>query len=139
MQANIAHQHHNHHQCIQQALAAAKLQCKKNGVRLTPQREAVLRLIWTSHQPLGAYAIIDKLTEQQQKVTAPPTVYRALAFLEEQRLIHRLPSINGWIGCRCPESSHSAQFLICQSCLCTVELTSPSINTAIIQSGKDQG
>ena len=139
MQPEIAHQHHNHSHCIVQALQAAKQQCKKNGVRLTAQREAILRLIWTSHQPLGAYAIISKLTELQQKITAPPTVYRALAFLEEQRLIHRLPSVNGWIGCRCPENTHSAQFLICQSCQCTVELIAPSINTAIAQSSKDQG
>ena len=47
---------------------------------------------------------------------APPTVYRALDFLIAQGLVHRLESLNAYIGCPQPEESHASQFLICTGC-----------------------
>ena len=80
---------HQHEHCVHNALSSAEDLCSKRGVRLTAIRKRVLELVWASHQPLGAYAILDKLTAEGHK-PAPPTVYRALEFLLEQGLIHML-------------------------------------------------
>ncbi|MDP2227548.1 MAG: transcriptional repressor, partial [Moraxellaceae bacterium] len=47
---------------------------------------------------------------------APPTVYRALEFLQEQRLVHRIASRNAFMGCSHPAASHAGYFLLCQCC-----------------------
>ena len=106
---------HQHEHCVHDALAAAETLCAKRGVRLTAIRKRVLELVWASHQPLGAYAILDKLTAEGHK-PAPPTVYRALEFLLEQGLIHRIASLNAFLGCIHPSKQHLACFFICQHC-----------------------
>jgi len=106
---------HQHEHCVHDALAAAEALCAKRGVRLTAIRKRVLELVWASHQPLGAYAILDKLTAEGHK-PAPPTVYRALEFLLEQGLIHRIASLNAFLGCIHPSKQHLACFFICQHC-----------------------
>ena len=106
---------HQHEHCVHDALAAAETLCVKRGVRLTAIRKRVLELVWASHQPLGAYAILDKLTAEGHK-PAPPTVYRALEFLLEQGLIHRIASLNAFLGCIHPSKQHLACFFICQHC-----------------------
>src|ERR1700747_2134269 len=84
MKTDAFHQH-DHRQCVHDALAQAETLCGQRGARLTPLRERSC----PSHQPLGAYELLDKLTEDGRK-PAPPTVYRALEFLLEQGLIHRI-------------------------------------------------
>lgn len=106
---------HDHDHCVQDALAAADALCARNGARLTTLRRRVLELVWSSHQPLGAYELLDRLTADGHK-PAPPTIYRALEFLLEQRLIHRIASRNAFVGCARPGASHSGYFLLCESC-----------------------
>jgi Fur family zinc uptake transcriptional regulator len=64
---------------------------------------------------LSAYEILDQL-RSSLKNPAPPTVYRALDFLLEQGLAHRLESLHAFIGCTHPEHPHASQFLICSDC-----------------------
>jgi len=109
-----------------QALARADALCQERGVRLTDLRRRVLEILWNSPTPLGAYAILDVLRDDGRQ-GAPPTVYRALDFLLEQGLIHRLASLNVFIGCRQPDSHHSSQFLICQDCGQVNELSKQTI------------
>lgn len=97
------------------ALEQAANLCHRRGVRLTEPRRRVLEIIWNSPTPLGAYAILDALRDDGRQ-GAPPTVYRALDFLLEQGLIHRLASLNVFTGCRQPDCHHSGQFLICRDC-----------------------
>jgi len=97
-----------------QALEQAALLCQQRGARLTELRRRVLEIIWNSPAPLGAYAILDILRDEGRP-GAPPTVYRALDFLLEQGLIHRLASLNVFTGCRQPGSHHGGQFLIVRS------------------------
>lgn len=106
---------HHHAHCIDDALQSAEVLCAERGVRLTPIRKRVLELVWASHRPLGAYAILDKLTEEGHK-PAPPTVYRALEFLLEQGLVHRIASLNAFLGCVHPSKKHLACFFLCQQC-----------------------
>jgi len=121
---------HDHDHCLQDALDRADAICLDNGARMTDLRRQVLRLIWSGHSPLGAYDILDALREERGNAE-PPTVYRALEFLLEHGLIHRIESLNAYVGCNAPELPHGGQFLICRVCGMTAELNDLRIDTAI--------
>jgi len=139
MNTPIACQQHNHALCIDEALSAARKLCQGNNVRLTSLREKVLELIWQSHKPLGAYALMEMLSEAATRKVAPPTVYRALDFLLEQHLIHRINSLNAFIGCPDPYTKHQNQFLICEDCGNASECTDDALNQAIDSTGQNAG
>ena len=137
-----AYQAHNHNQCIRDALAMAHTICLQRGARLTPLREKVLELVWTSHSPIGAYGVLAELTKQESRPAQPPTVYRALDFLQEQGLVHRLSSINAYIGCTHPDShsnTYCSSFFICNNCHIAIEVESENITQALENSAQDHG
>lgn len=106
---------HDHGQCVRRAMTTAEQLCDERGARLTPLRRRVLELVWASHRPLGAYDLLNQLAQEGHK-PAPPTIYRALDFLLEHRLVHRLSSLNAYLGCSHPGDVHAGYFLICQGC-----------------------
>lgn len=122
---------HNHQSCVTQALAEARAICKSNNARLTPVRERVLELIWQSHKPLGAYDVLAALAEDGRNA-APPTVYRALDFLLSNGLIHRIASLNAFVGCSHAGEHHTGMFLICKDCHNVLELTAPAVSEAVM-------
>lgn len=124
---------HDHAHCIAQALDKAVHLCQQRGVRLTTLRRQVLELIWQNHKPVGAYTILEQLHNPQGRRAAPPTVYRALDFLLEQGLIHRIVSLNAFIGCWHPELPHFGQFLICEGCGNAAEFETPQLNVDMQQ------
>lgn len=121
---------HNHRDCLAAAVHTAERLCDLRGVRLTTLRRRVLELIWRSHDPIGAYAILDALRAERRRA-APPTVYRALEFLTEQGLVHRIESRNAYVGCADPEHGHTSQFLICGRCGAASELHDKRIQGVI--------
>ena len=130
---------HDHSRCVASALAEAESLCAKQGTRLTTLRRRVLELVWASHKPLGAYDILGVLTEEDGRRAAPPTVYRALEFLLENGLVHRIASLNAFVGCNHPGEAHQGQFLICRQCQTAIELEQPAISEAIITSAQAVG
>lgn len=130
--------HHDHDDCISAALDAAERVCLAKGLRFTGIRRHVLELVWASHKPIGAYEILDRLNRQGKR-TAPPTVYRALEFLIEAELVHRLDSLNAFIGCPDPGSSHVGQFLICRQCRSVAELDDDEISGMVGRKAADHG
>lgn len=130
---------HDHSHCVHNALSEADVLCARQGVRLTALRRRVLELVWQSHKPLGAYDILAVLSEEDGRRAAPPTVYRALDFLLENSLVHRIASLNAFIGCNHPEHAHQGQFLICKACHVAVELEQKRISKAILQSAGEIG
>ncbi|WP_413702265.1 Fur family transcriptional regulator [Psychromonas sp. KJ10-10] len=70
---------------------------------------------------------------------APPTVYRALDFLLELGLIHRIESLNAFVGRDTPGRQHTGQFLICTRCNDFIELNSSQISNAIDSSAQQSG
>ncbi|RMF07682.1 MAG: transcriptional repressor [Alphaproteobacteria bacterium] len=112
---------HDHSLCIERALDAAEKICAQNGVRLTALRRRVLELVWQSHKPVTAYDLLDRLRTEKRNA-APPTVYRALDFLREQGLVHRLDSLNAFLGCNHPDRAHRGGFLICTACHAVEEI-----------------
>lgn len=132
----LAYTTHDHDHCVSNALAEADTLCERSGVRLTALRKRVLELVWQSHKPLGAYDILAELSAQDSRRAAPPTVYRALDFLLENGLVHRIASLNAFIGCNHPEHPHQGQFLICRNCHTAIELEQPCISEAIDQAAR---
>lgn len=127
----------DHQNCIDTAIATAEVLCQQRKQRFTAIRRRVLELVWQQHKPIGAYQVLEIL--QQDGRTAPPTVYRALDFLQQLGLVHRIASLNAYIGCAHPGEPHDGQFLICESCKALAELDVPEINRAIAQSALDSG
>ena len=121
---------HDHGLCIEKALGEAERLCQRRGARLTKLRKRVLALVWTSHSPVGAYDVLARLSQEHGRA-APPTVYRALEFLLEQGLVHRVESLNAFVGCPDPSESHNGQFLICRDCGAAAEMEVRAIDRAI--------
>jgi Fur family transcriptional regulator, zinc uptake regulator len=96
--------------------------CEGRGAKLTDLRRQVLGLILDRDAPTGAYDLLDQLRATRHRA-APPTVYRALEFLLEQGLIHKLERLSAFVGCIAGEDhDHSAQFFICRTCGKVTEL-----------------
>ena len=129
---------HDHRDCAAAALEDAKAVCIERGVRLTPVRQRVLEIVWQGHRPLGAYAILEVLAGEGHS-PAPPTVYRALEFLLTQGLVHRLSSLNAFVGCSRPGHPGAGQFLLCTVCGTAAELNDPEIERAIERGAAAEG
>jgi Fur family transcriptional regulator, zinc uptake regulator len=136
--ASRAHEH-DHQSCVANAVSVATELCQRRGVRLTALRQRVLELVWHSHAPIGAYDILDRLRVEDGRLAAPPTVYRALEFLMQQKLIHRIESLNAFVGCIDPSRPHSAQYLICRACGTVTELEDSAVAEAIAGQAARQG
>ena len=121
---------HDHDSCVSAAIETAERLCHERGLRFTELRRRVLTLVWDSHKPIGAYEILDKLGIEG-RAAAPPTVYRALDFLIEAGLVHRLDSLNAFIGCPDPSRSHTGQFMICRQCRTVLELHDAEIEAVV--------
>lgn len=119
-------------------LEAADRLCRQRGVRLTAQRRQVLEILCAAGRPLGAYEILDAMRDGR-RVLAPPTVYRALDFLLEQGLVHKLETLHAFVGCTHPEHPHSSQFLICADCGLVTELEDPSIAQSLGSAAAESG
>lgn len=131
--------HANQHQyCIDRALESAEEVCAQRGVRLTPLRKRILELVWQSHKPLGAYDILDQLSREDGRRAAPPTVYRGLEFLLNNGLVHRLASLNAYIGCSLPEDPHEGYFMLCKQCDNAYELAQHAAIDEVIDETAEQ-
>lgn len=106
---------HDHKQCIDSAIDVAEHLCNIRGVQLTPIRLKVLELILNSHKAVKAYDLLDQI-KPINDAAKPSTVYRALDFLLEQGLIHRVESLNAFVGCHRSASEHEQLLLICKVC-----------------------
>jgi Fur family zinc uptake transcriptional regulator len=113
-------------------LAAALALCRRDKISLTPGRRRILEILASEGRPLGAYEMIDRVAEATGKRPAPISIYRALDFLLENGLIHRLASRNAFLAC---SHGHAAQepivFLICDVCGEVVEATSEAMRGAL--------
>ena len=119
----VAFERHDHRDCQHQLLSEAKDLCAKRNIRLTPRRLQVLEILLRSHAPMRAYEILACLNQADGIAPiAPPIVYRALEFLLEEGLAHRIESKNAFISCAHPGHHSAAQFLICSGCEKVAEL-----------------
>ena len=130
---------HDHDRCTADALAHAETLCAARAQRLTPLRRQVLEVLLESHKPLGAYEIIDRAAATGSR-PAPITIYRALDFLREQGLAHRIESRNAFIACgQNHNSGDPVVFLICEKCGAVGEAASAAVADTIKTASRAAG
>ena len=130
---------HNHERCASDAIAHAEAICRERDERLTPMRRAVLEALLSSHVPLGAYELIDRLAKQGAR-PAPVTIYRALDFLRAQGLVHRIESRNAFIACvHNHDSGEPVVFLICEKCGAVGEAAAAAVANTIKTASRAAG
>ena len=117
----------SHKSCIKKALIEAKIICDQRGVKLTKLRETVLKLIWKNHSYVKAYDLLEDLKKIDSSAK-PPTIYRSLEFLLENGFIHKIQSLNAFVGCSHPNEHNKCYFLICKECQNIEECHSENIN-----------
>ena len=122
-------------------LARAEETCAAHGTRLTANRRDVLALILTAEGPVTAYVLLDRL-KQSHPGAVPPTVYRALDFLREQGLVHKIERLNAYVGCVEAAShahDHPVQFLICRDCGGVTEVEDDEVAEALAHAAQRTG
>ena len=130
---------HDHRRCSSDAMAIAEAQCLAQGLRLTPIRRQVLAVLLGSHQPIGAYEIMERLSPRGPR-PAPITVYRALEFLRDNGLIHRIESRNAFIACvHNHASAEPVVFLICERCGTVGEAASAEVAATLRSAARAAG
>jgi Fur family zinc uptake transcriptional regulator len=108
-------------------LRMAEARCVAHGQKLTPARRRVLELLMQAGQPVKAYDLISAFGAESSGGGAakPPTVYRALEFLEREGLAHRIESLSAYVACSGEAGDHAAAFLLCDCCGRTQEIAAP--------------
>lgn len=109
---------------IVEALNQAESRCVSGGERMTAPRRRVLELLLEAGEPVKAYDLIARYGPDGV-AAKPPTVYRALEFLERNGMAHRIASISAYVACSVGDRAHAAAFLICDCCGATQEVTPP--------------
>lgn len=131
---------HDHAACASDALREAEAICVKRAQRLTPIRRRVLEALLASHHPLGAYELIEKISMRGGPKQAPITVYRALDFLRDNGLAHRIESRNAFIACvHNHDSGDPVVFLICEKCGAVGEAASAAVAETIRNASRAAG
>lgn len=127
---NLAFGPHDHQHCAGDVLARAEAMAKAAGARLTPVRRRVLEILLEEHRALGAYDVLKRLGDEGFG-NQPPVAYRALEFLVEQGLAHRIRRLNAFTACMHPGEAHAPAFLICRGCNAVAEAAAGPVRQAL--------
>jgi Fur family zinc uptake transcriptional regulator len=107
---------------------------------LTPVRRRALAILQEANRPIGAYEMIELMLDEKGKRPAPISVYRALAYLLDHGLAHRLASQNAFVVCG---HAHGAEepvlFLICERCGEVKEATSAALSKSLAALAREAG
>lgn len=112
--------------------------CEQRGARLTPARREVFEILAAETGAIGAYDLLDKLKSAVPNAK-PPTIYRALDFLQEQGFVHKITSSNSYVLCSHFDHNHPVQMLICASCGNVQEIQSEGVYQALLKQAEDHG
>ena len=123
---------------IERQLDAASHACMQSNTQLTELRRTVLGLVLQAERPLTAYQLLDRLKETRRSAM-PPTIYRALEFLLDNKLIHKVERLNAFVPCEAGHHEHAVQFLICRTCGQVTELEDATIVQALDHAARAKG
>jgi len=129
---------HDHHRCVDTALANAEDVIRARGLRLTPVRRRTLEILLERHGAMGAYDVLQRLATDGFG-HQPPVAYRALEFLVENGLAHRIQRLNAFAACTHPGEDHHAAFLICRGCDALAEVAAGPLRAALEAGAGAQG
>lgn len=121
---------HDHALCQSRVLTEAEERLQQQGARLTPVRRRTLEILLEAHRAMGAYEVLDRLAEDGFG-RQPPVAYRALEFLVEHGLAHRLQRLNAFAACLHPGEDHAPVFLICRECDKVAETHAPNVRSEL--------
>lgn len=122
----------------QNLITKARQHCESKGARFTSQREKVFSILLQRQYAVGAYDLLDEL-KQTEESAKPATVYRALEFLLDMGLIHKLESDNKFIACHHFGCNHPVQFLICDECGNVQEIQSIGLHDKLDKQAQSVG
>ncbi|MDP3961910.1 MAG: Fur family transcriptional regulator [Pseudorhodobacter sp.] len=125
-----AFQPHDHAHCCGDVLAHAQALVAERGLRLTPVRQRTLEILLESHHALGAYDVLQRLAAEGYG-NQPPVAYRALEFLVEHGMAHRIRRLNAFTACMNPGTIHAPAFLICRACNAVAEAPAAPVRVAL--------
>lgn len=128
----LAFESHDHSTCQQASLDQAE------NLRLTKWRRRVLDILLEQHRSLGAYEILERLTNDGGK-PQPPTAYRALDYLVEHGLVHRIEKMNGYVACAQPGSCGRAGFFFCKRCKTVAEVQCDGAESDLLRAAETSG
>lgn len=129
---------HDHSLCASVTLDRAVALAEETGARMTPVRRRTLEILLESHRAMGAYDVLERLAAEGFG-KQPPVAYRALDFLVEQGLVHRIQRLNAYAACLSPGEEHSPIFLICRSCDRVAEAHAPMLRASLCEIGAESG
>lgn len=136
--APAAFRQHNHANCTDDALEFADKQARDAGLRLTPVRRRTLEVLLENHRAMGAYDVLERLAEDGFG-NQPPVAYRALDFLVQQGLAHKVRRLNAYAACMHPQTDHAPVFMICRKCNVVAESVACEVRGAIAAVAKQAG
>ncbi len=107
--------------------------CATRGLQMTALRREVAGILASAGQPLGAYAIIQKLSDVQSRIVAPPTVYRTLDFLVDNGFVVKIESRQAYIACDHVGHGHDHHGVLfsCVKCGRSYEIDSAAVEREI--------
>lgn len=123
---------HSHSHSVGEQLSLAESLCEQRGRRLTPIRRKVLELLLSHGRSLKAYELLEAMRAEHPGA-APPTVYRALDFLTEEGLIHRLDAVNAWTACHDAAGKPHDLLVVCTGCGAVAEVSDPVMSQQLAQ------
>jgi Fur family zinc uptake transcriptional regulator len=129
---------HDHAHCAGDMMARAEALARDKGLRLTPVRRRTLEILLEAHRALGAYDVLNRLSAEGYG-NQPPVAYRALEFLVEQGLAHRIRRLNAFTACMHPGEAHAPAFLICRLCDAVAEAPAAPVRAALDSAAADLG
>lgn len=121
---------HDHAHCAGDLLARAEALAEAQGIRLTPVRRRTLEILLEAHRAMGAYDVLERLAAEGFG-KQPPVAYRALEFLVENGLAHRVRRLNAFTACMTPGEAHAPVFLICEGCGTIAETPGETVRAAL--------
>ncbi|MEZ5684581.1 MAG: Fur family transcriptional regulator [Paracoccaceae bacterium] len=129
---------HDHAHCAEATLARAEKVAAEAGARMTPVRRRTLEILLAEHRAMGAYEVLEKLSAEGFG-SQPPVAYRALEFLVDQGLAHRVRRLNAFAACMHPGQPHAPVFLICRACNAVAEAAGEPVRAALDAAARAAG
>lgn len=121
---------------VETTLNTIEVDLKEKGQRFTAPRRQVMGTLLDHGTAAKAYDIVEMIGNDVK----PMTVYRALDFLVEQGLAHRIESMNAYAPCVESHCAHKdSQYLICENCESIEELHNHAIDDFIARELKNTG
>lgn len=127
--APVPASHAHHHTGPEHAatlIGHAERVCRDRDLQFTPLRRRVFSEMAGADGALGAYDLVERLGKERR--ISPISVYRALEFLMEAGLIHRIAVRNTYLPCHHEHGENETTvFLVCTQCGNVDELASSDV------------